>query len=91
MVGRELGRRVEVELGSLRDSTPPTGRIEGIDLVTGRHSYPDQGFGDLERWGRLEGILRFRTDGPSRPCQPLGGSRQIGFIVGRTEIGSPES
>lgn len=83
MVGRELGRKVEVELGSLRDSAPPTGRIEGIDLVT-------EGILTLTR--ALETIrdgipprhrLRYRTDGPGRLAHCLAEADEIRFIVGR--------
>jgi hypothetical protein len=34
IVAREIGERLEVDLGSLHGSVPPIARIEGIDLVT---------------------------------------------------------
>lgn len=83
MVGRELGKKVEVNLGSLKASTPPTGYIEGIDLVTE---------GILTLTDVLESIrdglpprqrLRYRSDGPSRLADLLIEADEIRFIVGR--------
>jgi hypothetical protein len=83
MVGRELGRRVEVELGSLRDSTPPTGRIEGIDLVTEGILTLTKALEILRDGTPRRHMLRFRTDGPSRLVSLLAEADEIGFIVGR--------
>lgn len=83
MVGRELGRRVEVNLGSLKASTPPTGYIEGIDLVT-------EGILTLSKVLDLvrdslprRQSLRYKSDGPSRLADLLVEADEIFFIVGR--------
>jgi hypothetical protein len=83
MVGRELGKRVEVELGSIMDSTPPTGRIEGIDLVTEGILTLTKALEILRDGMPRRDMLRFRTDGPSRIVNLLSEADEIRFIVGR--------
>ncbi|HHY75481.1 MAG TPA: SpoIIE family protein phosphatase [Firmicutes bacterium] len=83
MVGRELGRRVEVELGSIRDSTPPTGRIEGIDLVTEGILTLTKAADILRDGTPPRHVLRYKTDGPSRLVSLLAEADEISFIVGR--------
>ena len=83
MVGRELGKKVEANLGSLRSSTPPTGHIEGIDLVT-EGILTLTNVLDMMRNGLpSRQRLRYRVDGPSRMADLLIEADEIHFIVGR--------
>ena len=83
MVARELGRDLGVNLASLNTSAPPTGRIDGIDLVT-------EGILTLTRAAEMlkEGRpdrqrFRYKSDGPSRLVEFLLEADEVRFIVGR--------
>ena len=67
----------------LRSSTPPTGHIEGIDLVT-EGILTLTNVLDMMRNGLpSRQRLRYRVDGPSRMADLLIEGRRIHFIVGR--------
>ncbi len=83
MVGREIGRKVEVDLGSLGDTAPPTGRIEGIDLVTEGILTLTKTLETLRDGPPARNRLRYRTDGPGRLTDLLSEADEIRFIVGR--------
>lgn len=83
MLARELGRELGVNLASLRTAAPPTGRIDGIDLVT-------EGILTLSKAAEALGSeelrrqsFRYRSDGPSRLVDMLLEADEVKFIVGR--------
>jgi hypothetical protein len=84
MLARELGREIGVNLGSLRTGAPPTGRIDGIDLVT-------EGILTLSRTEEILRVdprpsrhqFRYRSEGPSRLADALLEADDIRFMVGR--------
>lgn len=79
IVGRELGRRIETELGRLDPDVPPTGTMEGVDLVT-------EGILTL---GKVEELLRRsnrsrvkKDNGATEIVEYLLNSDHIRFVVG---------
>lgn len=87
MLARELGRSLDVNLGSLRSGAPPTGRIEGVDLVTEgvlTLSQAAEILGSGEDGIRLSRHrFRYKSDGPSRLVDMLLEADDIHFMVGR--------
>lgn len=81
MVARELGRELKVNLGSLVDNVPPTGYVEGIDLVI-------EGTLTIERTlqylreGRKKVSLMYKPDGASRLCSALLEADDIQILMG---------
>jgi hypothetical protein len=81
MVARELGRELKVNLGSMKNNVPPTGYIEGIDLVT-------EGTLTIERTlqylreGRKKVSLMYQPDGASRLCSALLEADDIRILMG---------
>ena len=81
MVARELGRELRVNLGSMVDGIPPTGYIEGIDLVV-------EGTLTIERTlkylreDRKKVSLMYKPDGASRLCAALLEADDIHILMG---------
>ncbi len=83
MVAREMNRPLEVNLATLGEKTPPTGRIQGIDLVTEgilTLTQVTEMFG--ERPPSRKGLVG-KSDGPSRLLDLLLEADHITFMVGR--------
>lgn len=84
MLARELGKEVKVNLGSLQSGAPPTGIIDGIDLVT-------EGILTLSKSAEILGDghrptmhqFRYSSDGPGRLVDMLLEADHIRFMVGR--------
>ncbi len=84
MVAREIGHELRVNLSSLRSDAPPTGTMEGVDLVT-------EGILTLTKAAQVLGAeqsprrhqLKYRGDGPSRLADMLLEADEIRFLVGR--------
>jgi len=84
MLAREIGKEVNVNLGSLGSGAPPTGRIEGVDLVT-------EGILTLSKAAEILGNgyrptrhqFRYASDGPGRLVDMLLEADHIRFMVGR--------
>jgi hypothetical protein len=81
MVARELGRELRVNLGSMLDNIPPTGYIEGIDLVV-------EGTLTIERTlkylreGRKKVSVMYKPDGASRLFSALLEADDIHILMG---------
>lgn len=83
MVARELGRPLEVNLSTLKQSVPPTGRIEGIDLVTEGILTLTRVADELSKGFPVRRELLGKSDGPSRLVDLLLEADHICFLVGR--------
>lgn len=82
LVARELGQRIEVDLGSMDERVPPTGVIEGIDLVTEGMLTVSYAV-DLLRNGAKPKDLRWRRDGASRLTALLLEADVVDIYVGQ--------
>lgn len=81
MVGRVLGRQVRVDLKSTCDRVPPTGIIEGVDLVT--EGVLTMAYSlELLRTGVTVNQLRSNKDGASRLAVLLLEADSLNFLVG---------
>ncbi|HHV78475.1 MAG TPA: SpoIIE family protein phosphatase [Firmicutes bacterium] len=83
MVARELGKSVEVNLASLHSSSPPTGRIEGIDLVAEGILTLTKAMENLQGGRPSRRDFKYRSDGPGRLTDMLLEADEIHFLVGR--------
>lgn len=81
MVARELGKELGVNLGSMKDHVPPTGYIEGIDLVTEGTLTVERALQYLKE-GRKKLSLMYQPDGASRLCSLLLDSDDILILLG---------
>ncbi len=82
LVARALGKPITVDLGSCYEDVPPTGVIEGIDLVTeGMLTLVKT----LEHLRKNTSLSRFegRRDGASRLARALLEADKVHVIVGR--------
>jgi hypothetical protein len=82
LVARELGRPIEVDLGSMDERVPPTGIVEGIDLVTEGMLTVSYAV-DLLRNGAKLKDLRWRRDGASRLTALLLEADVVDIYVGQ--------
>lgn len=83
MVARELGKPLDVNLASLRGSAPPTGRIEGIDLVAEGILTLSKVVENLKGGRPSRRDFKYKSDGPSRLTDLLLEADEIHFMVGR--------
>ena len=83
MVARELGKPLDVNLASLRSSAPPTGRIEGIDLVAEGILTLSKVVENLKGGRPSRRDFKYKSDGPSRLTDLLLEADEIHFMVGR--------
>lgn len=78
IVAREIGERLEVDLGTLHGSVPPIARIKGIDLVT-------EGIITLSR--TLEKLVQGEPvvgeDGASLLARELLDADEVDLLVGK--------
>ena len=83
MVARETGHRVQVNMSTIREGIPPTGQMEGVDLVC-EGVLTLSKVVDLLREGiPLRRTLAYKPDGPSRLAGLLLEADEIRFMVGR--------
>ncbi len=82
LVSRELGREIQVDLDFPDDGVPPTGRLEGIDLMTEGTLTLYRCLETL-RAGRRVRDLEGRRDGASRLGALLLRADRLKLIVGR--------
>ncbi len=88
MVGRVLERQVRVDLKSTCDRVPPTGIIEGVDLVT--EGVLTMAYSlELLRTGVTVNQLRSNRDGASRLAILLLEADSLNFLVG-TSVNSTQ-
>lgn len=88
MVGRVLERQVRVDLKSTCDRVPPTGIIEGVDLVT--EGVLTMAYSlELLRTGVTVSQLRSNRDGSSRLALLLLEADSLNFLVG-TSVNSTQ-
>lgn len=83
IVARELGKPVEVNLASLHSSAPPTGRIEGIDLVAEGILTLTKAIENLQGGRPSRRDFKYKSDGPSRLTDMLLEADEVHFLVGR--------
>ncbi|HHW18454.1 MAG TPA: SpoIIE family protein phosphatase [Firmicutes bacterium] len=81
MVARELGKELRVNLGSMKNGIPPTGYIEGIDLVTEGTLTIARTLQYL-RENRKKVSLLYQPDGASRLCAALLEADDILMLLG---------
>ncbi|HHW26553.1 MAG TPA: SpoIIE family protein phosphatase [Firmicutes bacterium] len=83
IVARETGHPVTVNMATMREGIPPTGQMEGVDLVC-EGVLTLSRVADLFKDGApLRRNLIYRSDGPSRLASLLLESDNIRFMVGR--------
>jgi hypothetical protein len=82
IAARELGRELAVELPTGTDSIPPSGRIEGIDLVTEGVLTLTRVL-DLVREDCPQEKLKLRVDGASALAVLLRWADEVRILVGR--------
>lgn len=82
MVARTLGREIKVELDFPDDGVPPTGRLEGVDLLT-EGTLTLYRCLELLRAGTRPRQLEGRRDGASRLVAMLLRADTLRLIVGR--------
>jgi len=81
MVARELGKELKVNLGSMKNNIPPTGYIEGIDLVTEGTLTVERTLKYLKESKRKISLL-YQPDGASRLCSALMEADDICILLG---------
>ncbi|HSV30399.1 MAG TPA: SpoIIE family protein phosphatase [Atribacteraceae bacterium] len=82
ILARSLGKKIEVDLNSLREDIPPVGMIEGIDLVT-EGILTLAGVLRLLKQGVTISDVTYKNDGISRLLSLLLESDEITFFAGR--------
>lgn len=82
MVARVLGREIEVDLAFPDERVPPTGRLEGVDLLT-EGTLTLHRCLELLRAGVRPRQLEGRRDGASRLASMLLRADRLDFIIGR--------
>lgn len=83
MVARETGHPVTVNMSTLREGIPPTGQMEGVDLVCEGVLTLSKVIDLLKGGVPLRRALAYRPDGPKRLLSLLMESDDIRFMVGR--------
>jgi len=83
IVARELRKTLDVNLASLRTSVPPTGRIEGIDLVAEGILTLSKVVESLKGGRPSRRKFKYKSDGPCRLTDMLLEADEIHFMVGR--------
>jgi hypothetical protein len=83
MVARETGHQVQVNMSTIRDDVPPTGKMEGMDLVCEGVLTLSKVVDLLKEGIPLRRTLAYRPDGPSRLANLLLEADEIRFMVGR--------
>lgn len=81
MVARHLGKELGVNLGSMKNGVPPTGYIEGIDLVTEGTLTVERTLEYLKT-GKKKVALQYQPDGASRLTLALMEADDIKIILG---------
>lgn len=82
IVARKIGAPVEVDLGSIHDSVPPMGRLEGLDLVTEGILTLSRALAMLKEEGAAAGTRG--RDGASLLCAELLAADHILFLLGQS-------
>ncbi|OHB68907.1 MAG: hypothetical protein A2V70_18695 [Planctomycetes bacterium RBG_13_63_9] len=83
IVARTLGRGITVDLETGTDDVPPTGRVDGIDLVTEGTLTITKAL-DMLRTDEDSDQLRMRLDGASALVLLFREADQVKLLVGRT-------
>lgn len=81
LIARYLGRPLEVDLATMTEDVPPSGRIEGMDLVTEGILTLTRAR-ELLRSGAQKETVQFRTDGASAVVRLFLDTDHVHFIVG---------